>query len=141
MTLDYEATDGKSDSHAVVLGCIKSLKKSVHSLGIKADAHILYGEPHLIVCVSFRFTLQLPGSIVHRSKRGARVGSQPQRRITHQVLATDSSLYAFLTSAQIFAIPAAVLTSRQHPWIATDPLTAATLSVALSARSTTLAPS
>src|SRR5712671_6205538 len=58
-------TDVKSDSHAVVLGCIKSLKKSVHSLGIKAHAHILYGEPHLIVCASFRSDLQLPGTIIH----------------------------------------------------------------------------
>src|SRR5579864_7477760 len=65
MTLDYRTTDGKSDSHAVVLGCIKSLKKSVHSLRIKADARILYGEPNLIVCASFRSDLQLPGAIVH----------------------------------------------------------------------------
>src|SRR5713226_7337127 len=36
MALDYRTADGKSDSHAVVLGCIKRLKKSVHSLGIKA---------------------------------------------------------------------------------------------------------
>src|SRR5713101_6814480 len=49
MALDYGTTDGKSDSHAVVLGCIESLKESVHSLGIKADARILDGEPHLIV--------------------------------------------------------------------------------------------
>src|SRR5580700_6213643 len=65
MALDYGTTDGKSDSHAVVLGCIKSLKQSVHSLGIKAHARILYGEPHLIVCASFRSDLQLPGTIVH----------------------------------------------------------------------------
>src|SRR6267154_612566 len=65
MALDYGTTDGKSDSHAVVLGCIKSLKKSVHSLGINADARILYGEPHLIVCASFRSDLQLPWTIVH----------------------------------------------------------------------------
>src|SRR5580704_4169306 len=65
MALDYGTTDGKSDSHAVVLGCIKSLKKSVHCLGIKADARILYGEPHLIVCASFRSDLQLPWTIVH----------------------------------------------------------------------------
>src|SRR5260370_34342434 len=64
MALDYGTTDGKSDPHAVVLGCIKSLKKSVHSLGIKADARILYGEPHLIVCASFRSDLQLPWTIV-----------------------------------------------------------------------------
>src|SRR6202521_2067397 len=44
MALDYGTTDGKSDSHAVVLGCVKSLKKSVHSLAIKADASILYGR-------------------------------------------------------------------------------------------------
>src|SRR5580700_7203176 len=43
MALDYRTTDGESDSHAVVLGCIKSLKKSVHSLGIKAHARIPYG--------------------------------------------------------------------------------------------------
>src|SRR5580704_16320223 len=49
MTLDYRATDRKSDSHTVVFGCIKSLKKSVHSLRIKADADILHGEPYLIV--------------------------------------------------------------------------------------------
>src|SRR5580658_9934299 len=54
MTLDDGTTDGESDSHAAVLGGIKSLKKSVHSLGIKADARILYGEPHVIVCASFR---------------------------------------------------------------------------------------
>src|SRR6266481_4419966 len=65
MALDYGTTDGKSDPHAVVLGCIKSLKKSVHSFGIKADARILYGEPHLIVCASFRSDLQLPWTIVH----------------------------------------------------------------------------
>src|SRR5712692_5677095 len=41
MALDYGTTDGKSDSHAVVLGCIKSLKKSVHSLGINADAQAM----------------------------------------------------------------------------------------------------
>src|SRR5580698_8503693 len=58
-------THVKSDSHAVVFGCIKGLKKSVHSLGIKADARILYGESHLIVCASFRSDLQLPGTIVH----------------------------------------------------------------------------
>src|SRR5580658_8951137 len=65
MTLDYRTTDRKSDSHAVVLGCIKSLKKSVHSLGIEADARILYGEPHLIVCAAFRSNMQLPWTIVH----------------------------------------------------------------------------
>src|SRR5579862_490032 len=48
MALDDGTADGKSDSHAVVLGCIKSLKKSAHSLGIKADASILHGEPYLI---------------------------------------------------------------------------------------------
>src|SRR5579864_5605061 len=67
MTLDYRTTDGKSDSHAVVLGCIKSLKKSVHSLGIKADARIPYDEPHLIACASFRSDLQLPWTIIHGS--------------------------------------------------------------------------
>src|SRR5450432_518381 len=65
MALDYRTADGKSDSHAVVLGCIKRMKKSVHSLGIKADARILYGEPHLIVCASIRSDLQLPWTIVH----------------------------------------------------------------------------
>src|SRR5580698_293462 len=65
MALDYGTTDGKSDSHAVVLGCIKGLKESVHNLGIKADARIPYGEPHLIVFASFRSNLQLPGPIVH----------------------------------------------------------------------------
>src|SRR5579871_5774245 len=47
MALDDGSANGKSDSHAVVLGGIKSLKKSVHGLGIKADTHILYGQPHL----------------------------------------------------------------------------------------------
>src|SRR5580698_7552828 len=65
MALDYGTTDGKSDSHPVVLGCIKGLKESVHNLGIKADARIPYGEPHLIVLASFRSNLQLPGPIVH----------------------------------------------------------------------------
>jgi hypothetical protein len=65
MALDYGATDGKSDSHAVVLGCIKGLKESVHNLGIKADARIPYGELHLTVLASFRSDLQLPGPIVH----------------------------------------------------------------------------
>src|SRR5579864_1094657 len=65
MALDDGTADGKSDSHTVVLGCIKSLKKSVHSLGIKADARILYDEPHLIVCAPFRSDLQLPWTIVH----------------------------------------------------------------------------
>src|ERR1700687_4633961 len=65
MALDYGTTDGKPDSHAFVLGCIKSLKKSVHGLGVKADACILYGEPHLIVCASFRSDLHLPRTIVH----------------------------------------------------------------------------
>jgi hypothetical protein len=65
MALDYGTTDGESDSHAVVLSCIKSLKESVHSLGINADARILYGEPHLIVRASFRSDPQLPWTIVH----------------------------------------------------------------------------
>src|SRR5580692_10591287 len=65
MALDYGTTDGKSDSHAVVLGGIKGLKKSVRSLSIKADARILYGESHLIVCVSLCFDPQLPWTIVH----------------------------------------------------------------------------
>src|SRR6202166_3089243 len=67
MALDYGTADRKSDSHAVVLGCIKSLKKSVHSLGIKADARILYDEPHLIVCTALRSDLQLHWTIVHRA--------------------------------------------------------------------------
>src|SRR6267154_1876274 len=65
MALDDGTADGKSDSHAVVLSCIKSLKQSVHSLGIKADARILYSEPHLIVCAAFCSDPQLPGTIVH----------------------------------------------------------------------------
>src|SRR5450432_4922293 len=65
MALDYGTTDRKSDSHAFVLGCIKSLKKSVHGLGIKADARILHSEAHLIVGASFRSDLQLPWTIVH----------------------------------------------------------------------------
>src|SRR5580704_13542131 len=65
MTLDYRPTHGKPDSHAAVLGGIKSLKKSVPGLGIKADAGILYGEPHLIVCTSLRSDPQLPWTIVH----------------------------------------------------------------------------
>src|SRR6202049_4446118 len=65
MALDYGTTNGKPDSHALVLGCIKSLKQSVPSLGIKADARILYGEPHLIVCASFRSDMQLSWTIVH----------------------------------------------------------------------------
>src|SRR5580698_7438177 len=65
MALDYRTTDGKPDSHAVVLGCIKNLKESFHSLRVKADARILDGEAHVIVCVSFRSDLQLPRTIVH----------------------------------------------------------------------------
>src|ERR1044071_4658355 len=69
MALNDGTTDGKPDSHAVVLGCIKGLKKPVHSLGIEADARVLYREPHLIVCASLRSDLQLPGTIVHGAHR------------------------------------------------------------------------
>src|SRR5580698_7420119 len=64
MALDYRTTDGKPDSHAIVLGCIKSLKKSVQTLRIKADASVLYGELHLIVCAAFCSDPQLPWTII-----------------------------------------------------------------------------
>src|SRR5882724_7242792 len=65
MTLDNGTANGKSDSHTIDLSCVESFEKSVHTLGIEADARILHGKPHLIVCVSFRFDLQLPGTIIH----------------------------------------------------------------------------
>jgi hypothetical protein len=69
MALDYRTTYGKSDSHPIVLGRIKSLKKSVHNMGIQADARILYSEPHRIACVSRCFDVQPPGAIVHGAHR------------------------------------------------------------------------
>ena len=51
MTFYDGAADGQSDSHAIVLGCVKCIKHSIHGLRVETNPGILHGQAHAIVFV------------------------------------------------------------------------------------------
>src|SRR6185503_14558352 len=54
------ATNGKSDSHTVILGCVERVEKSVHNLRIETNARILHAQAHVSAFVWFSPDQQLP---------------------------------------------------------------------------------
>ena len=47
------ATNGKSDSHTVILGCVERVEESVHNLRIETDPRIVHAQAHLSAFVWF----------------------------------------------------------------------------------------
>ena len=52
MTFYDGAADGQSDSHAIVLGCVKCIKHSIHGLRVETNPGILHGQAHTTVFVT-----------------------------------------------------------------------------------------
>src|ERR1700693_1996543 len=63
MTLDNGATDGESNSHAVILGGVKRFEKSVGSVRGKSNSRILHRQTYTIVFVCFGSDKQFPRTI------------------------------------------------------------------------------
>jgi hypothetical protein len=65
MTLDDGTTEGQADAHAFKLGGVEHVEEPVGAVRLDADADVLDGEAHLIVCVEPSRDDQLPRAILH----------------------------------------------------------------------------
>src|SRR5215470_5065697 len=78
MTLDNGATDGESNSHSVILRCVKGFEESVSKLRVETNPHIFYAEAHLIASFSFGPDQQLPPAVLDVAHRVRGIPQQVQ---------------------------------------------------------------
>ena len=90
MTLDNGTTDGKSDSHTVILRGVERFEEPVRSLRIEPDSRILHRQTHTITFVSLGFDQQLPRTIMDEAHRVGCVPEQVQDYLLqlHTITAT-----------------------------------------------------
>src|ERR1700677_1902825 len=78
MTFNNGATDGKSDSHTVILSALERIEEPGGRLRVETDSRVLHGQANAITFVLFGFDQQLPGTIVDGTHRVGCVREQVQ---------------------------------------------------------------
>ena len=64
VSFDDGSTDGQSDSHSVILGCIECVEQSISGRRIQAGANVFYGQSYAVWVVAFRSDHQVPRTIL-----------------------------------------------------------------------------